>query len=1083
MSNLIDEGARKVIITEFDKNLLVEAGAGSGKTSCLVNRMIEGIKNKKFIVSETVAITFTNKAADELKERFQNELEKNYKTATDKDEKLILKESLENLDKCFIGTVHSFCEKILGERPVEVGLDPQFNEVDEITEKILLQNSWDEFLLKLKSENSQLLVNLEKIGIRVTDLIPSYNELMEYSDVNFDMKEIEKPDLQLTIRNIIDFVNENIKHIPDEEPKQGYDNLQIAILTAIRILKFNDMYKDYSKIQLIELFESKDIKVERWDNINVANELKYTKLPVLQQSYIVPALKSWREYCHYYTLSFLKAALDYYQFFRHKESIINFQDLLLKTSELLRENPEVRDYFQSKYKTILLDEFQDTDPIQAEVVFYLTGEDIFEKNWQKLIPKPGSLFVVGDPKQSIYRFRRADIDVYNLVKKLIVTSGGRVLKLISNFRSLNAIGDYLNDIFNEKLPKEANDYQASCAPLETVRENQIGTDFGVKMLKIPKDFSKKADVVKEDAEIIAKFIRNAIDNKMQLSRSKNELKAGINQDARYNDFMILLRYTDSIEVYAKALEKYGIPTRVSGGCKLGESLEVKELLTLLKLLGDYRNEILNVATLRGLFFGMSDQDLYDFKDKDGRFNFFSEIPNTLSNELKIYFKTVFEKLKLYYKWTKIYTPSVSVEKIMIDIGVFQYSLLQDNGNSRCGELYYILESIRKWETEGITDYQEMIIKLENLFKYKVKEKLDIIGNQNVVRIMNLHKSKGLESPVVFLAHPKMKVSSKPRRHIKRVNGKATGYFLISKPNGYQRKIIAQPLNWKEYENKEKEYFVAEEVRLLYVAATRAKNMLIISSENKNTKNPWKDLLKYIKDKEVLNIVDVSIEDNTTLKDDKITLEKHNEIISDCNNWYKNKVTPSYILTNPTEYKDVSTICSVSRTSGGGKVWGLAVHKLLEELVKGFEDEDLIINRIINEYNLDTGSKVKMKDIIRDFKNSDLWTRLQNAEVKYTEVPFSIKIDEEQQLFYKLKKDGSTPIILNGVIDLIFKENGEWVIIDYKTDNVSSEEDRNTLKEIYNTQLQIYQDTFEEITGEKVKERRLYFIGLSNKRFS
>ena len=173
-----------------------------------------------------------------------------------------------------------------------------------------------------------------------------------------------------------------------------------------------------------------------------------------RETHAVPTLRAWREFRHTRALAFLRPAVEAYDKRRRDEGRLNFQDQLMLAAELLRKNPEVREYFRQRFHPVLVDEFQDTDPIQAEILFFLTGStgdaerDRTERDWTAFKPAPGALFLVGDPKQSIYRFRRADIDIYNLVKDRIVQSGGEVLELSANFRSLGAIADWINPLFD-----------------------------------------------------------------------------------------------------------------------------------------------------------------------------------------------------------------------------------------------------------------------------------------------------------------------------------------------------------------------------------------------------------------------------------------------------------------------------------------------------------------------------------------------------------------------------------------------------------------------------------------------------------
>jgi ATP-dependent helicase/nuclease subunit A len=309
--------------------------------------------------------------------------------------------------------------------------------------------------------------------------------------------------------------------------------------------------------------------------------------------------------------------METYNQLKKERSILNFQDLLLDTASLLRDNPEVRQYFQNKYKALLVDEFQDTDPIQAEIMFYLTSDDPEERVWSKCKPKRGSLFVVGDPKQAIYRFRRADIDTYNRVKELIEEHGGEVLQLTMNFRTVDSVTVELNNVFSSHLPNVETDYQAAYRPLHSFKKADVDELSGIKKLTVPAEVTKKEDIIQSDAVQIAVAIK-------QLMR----------QGFKARDFMVLTRYNDGIASYAHKIEDMGIPVSISGEVIIGEMREFQELCILLRTFIDPTNQVSLLATLRGIFFGVSDAELYQWKTNGGTFSLYSDIPDSLSDHVK-----------------------------------------------------------------------------------------------------------------------------------------------------------------------------------------------------------------------------------------------------------------------------------------------------------------------------------------------------------------------------------------------------------------------------------------------------------------
>ena len=669
-----DRNERDKIEKVLDKNFLVEAGAGSGKTSSLVKRMVSIIGSGDVEVRKMAAITFTRKAAAELKERFQNQLERTFREAKNACLKGRFEQALMDLDQCYLGTIHSFCARLLRERPVEAGLEPDFKELDDIQNKLLIEKAWESYLIELKVHNPQLLEKLNYLGIELKDLKPSFQRLSSFPDIEIAYKEAPEPDIDPAFEQLKSLVERAKRAIPSIRPDKDYDDLQKAVLRADRSLRFFDLSQKSNKMKIITLFnKEKSITQNRWDSKEEAKQYR-DEFNELFRTSIEPAINLWLEYCHYHIMKFLLPGVKHFEDIRRELSALNFQDLLMKTAAMLKRYPEVREYFQGKYKCLLIDEFQDTDPIQSEIMFYLTGSNIQEQDWLKLVPKSGALFVVGDPKQSIYRFRRADIDTYNVVKELILKSGGEVLKLTANFRSQEDLGDWFNPTFKKLFPNTYTSYQAEFSSMDTIRPVETNKMSGIKILDVPEFFEKKDQIVEAEADNIARYIKWALDGNIKLARSEEEKNDGISEIPQPKDFMILSLYKDSIYIYARALERYGVPVKIAGGSSLKDSKEILELLKVFKALNDTDNQVALAAVLRVLYFGISDDELYQFKTSGGYFNIFSTIPDTLSREVASKFQGAFEALAKYHIWTKKYSPAAALEMIMNDLGLIPYTL-------------------------------------------------------------------------------------------------------------------------------------------------------------------------------------------------------------------------------------------------------------------------------------------------------------------------------------------------------------------------------------------------------------------------
>ncbi|MGA1199799.1 MAG: UvrD-helicase domain-containing protein, partial [Candidatus Latescibacterota bacterium] len=385
---LQDQTARDRIKNDLTQNFMVQAGAGAGKTYSLVGRMVEVITKGHAHIENIAAITFTRKAAGEMRGRFFNQLRKSFQTEQDPNIKDNLQEALRNIDRCFIGTIHSFCSRLLRERPVEAGLSPDFAELEERDEEIIRSEFWHGYLQQSFSDNDPALNTIDDLGIRVHDLYTFFKERCRFNDLPLKPTQTDKPNLERAKKATFDLIDETLEHIPDELP-EGTDKFMETLEQAKHMRRYRDLDDPAVCIQFLKLFDKKSsgITLKKWGaNKAYAKLLKDEDLPHLQEQYITPLLTQWKQYVYTHVVTFIDQAVQAYDDHRHQEAQLTFQDLLLKATELLRKNPEIRAFFKDRYHCLFIDEFQDTDPIQAEMLFYLTGSDIQEQDWQKLSP-------------------------------------------------------------------------------------------------------------------------------------------------------------------------------------------------------------------------------------------------------------------------------------------------------------------------------------------------------------------------------------------------------------------------------------------------------------------------------------------------------------------------------------------------------------------------------------------------------------------------------------------------------------------------------------------------------------------------
>jgi ATP-dependent helicase/nuclease subunit A len=1053
---------RQEIIQNLNVSMLVEAGAGSGKTTSLVDRMLALIATGKCTIDKMAAVTFTRKAAAELKGRFQIVLEEAHEKEKDDEIRDRYQAALARLELLFAGTIHSFCARLLRERPIEAELDPDFEELEEDENLILRDRCWTEYLEGLHAEEAPLLKEIMELGLDPAELIGTYQNLVLYPEVEVAGKKLEKPDFTGDKILLEKYLERSWKALPRTVPDSGWDNLQAILRQARLRCRHLDLNQDRNFIKVLSRFErSLKVTQNRWPTKEVALA-EQEAFDTFKQEVVIPSLARWRNYCHYFLMELVVPAVAYFKSVREKSSLMNFHDLLLKAADLLRENPEIRHYFQERFTHILVDEFQDTDPIQAEVILYLTGDDLKEKSWRKLKVIPGSLFIVGDPKQSIYRFRRADIDTYNEVKRIIKDSGGRIVPLTANFRSLPPLCDWVNPIFKKKFPPEATPYQPVFERLDPYSTVEGG---GIKQITINKvSRNNQKEIAGLDAERIASWIDWALKRNIEIIRTEEETEEGKTEEPRPEDFMILLRYKAHLPIYARALEAHGIPYEISGGGAFNESEELSHLLNLLTAVGEPEDQVALVATLRGPFFGVSDDLLYCFRKEGGIFSYLIPQDDCRDEEAKNRIGSIFTELHQFHLWSRTKPPGAALSLILDRLGIIPLAVTREMGESRAGNLLKALE-LTLWESSrALTSFADMVERLSEYYTDLDVEEMSVEpGKRHTVRLMNLHKAKGLEATVVFLADPLREPAHEPDIHISRTGEKAMGYFVATRQAAeYVREIVGLPPDWQEYENLEQKYQEAEEERLLYVATTRAKQLLVVSTyPEKQDKGPWKDLYPYLKE----------IEELESPREEIVAIAKGEitpEVFVAARNEIAEKVTkskaPSYGIESVTSMaRSVPEKMPFSEDTGKGMSWGRIIHRMLEALAKD-ENIDLeqMAKNLLKEEERLLSENESIVATVGGVMTSELWGRMKKAEQALVEVPFSLKTEE-----------GEVPIIVSGTIDLAFKEAAGWVLADYKTDKVDGNLDK--LVAYYRPQVEMYRKFWKEMSSENVKEAGLYFV--------
>ncbi len=691
---LPDQVARDRIREDLDRNLLVEAGAGSGKTTALVDRMVSLVRKHGCEVGKIVAVTFTRKAAGELRQRFQEVLEKTlFDLPLEHPERGVIAAAVRDIDQAFLGTIHAFCAKLLRERPLEAGLDPAFKEVLEVEAYRMQRRFWTGFMERLAADGDELLGEVNQLGISPDHLEGVFQELVENPDVDFQLAPVPPPDPaeHASVRNALEaLLDRALDLIPQTEPGSGWDRLQIKVRTLSywrRAMDWDDTNAFLDALAQLYRWKGKPTQ-NRWSQDSIgkkaAKDLGAAFIEFAAPEGPASALMDqW--YAHRYPAALRLASRAAQEFAQERKAhgTLNFQDLMVLTADLLRTDPVARrDLGTKKYCRIMVDEFQDTDPLQAEILLLLASnpgsslvgadglsiEGGVGEDWRDVVPRAGALFVVGDPKQSIYRFRRADISLYDFVKGRF-EAFGEVLRLEANFRSLPAIEEIVDGVFrrDDRFPEAETERQASFAPLLTQRRDGPGL-----VASYPVAGDNQEAIAQDDAARIASCIAQ---------------RTGEGGDRSPGDFMILTRNRKYLDIYARALEDRNLPVDISGA-GVGFEDELRALLILLRCLADPSNRVRVTGVLTGPLFGVGLDEIYAFRMAEGQLDITRPVdgPGPVASALDA----------MHRWWTFACTePSdVTVERLVRELGLFPFAAGGSLGQLRAGALAYVMDAVR-----------------------------------------------------------------------------------------------------------------------------------------------------------------------------------------------------------------------------------------------------------------------------------------------------------------------------------------------------------------------------------------------------
>ena len=501
---------------------------------------------------------------------------------------------------------------------------------------------------------------------------------------------------------------------------------------------------------------------------------------------------------------------------RRARGVADFDDLLIWARDLVRDNQEVRAYFQRRFSALLIDEFQDTDPIQVELAALLTAENVEDADWRSAHPSPGKLFVVGDPKQSIYRFRRADIGIYDEVKRDLLDGGLR--RLSQNFRSLPGVIGWVNRVFDSLL-EERPGVQPANVPLQAVDVELPLDRPPVIVVRGGNDQLDATGVRAAEARATAALLRQAVIDERWPVRDR---VTGEVREACWRDVAILLPTRTGLDTYEEALALAGVPYRHEGSRDYFRRQEVRDLIALLRAIDDPSDRLSLIGALRSSAFGCSDEDLVVHLGSGGAWDYRITKAEGQSEAVS----EAFELLRGLHRARGRLSLSELVQRVVEESRLVEFALTLPDGPQAAANLLAIVDGARAFTAAGGGGLRAFTRHLADSTENEAVEVDAGIAEEtdDVVRLLTIHGAKGLEFPIVVLANlgsgvqtSREPVPDEAERQLHfRVGSGGRGRSGHYSTPGFDAR-------WEA----ESAALDAERIRLLYVAATRARDHLVV----------------------------------------------------------------------------------------------------------------------------------------------------------------------------------------------------------------------------------------------------------------
>jgi len=1082
---LADSQDRFLAETTWDRNVVVVAGAGTGKTTILVNRILNLLLREPnpLAITEIVALTFTNKAATEMKQRLRAQLLR----LTEQSDELIdvflaryrlsaeqvgerARMALAQMEKAQIGTLHSFAAHLLRLHPVESEVDPFFQEDDGSRFKELFHSNWDRWL-----DDELGLSGLQHdrwrrvlAGTTLDDL-QQLTTALSGDSVNLDELERQCRSLSLegALRDWMVAMHGRAATLLAAQDRPKRRKAEQILAAAVQVLA---LVLEQGPPGLAHLTQDERAVLAKdlgkapagWDEVAFQQT---ASLIGLAQQLLTVDQSYFQE-----VMTLVRPLIDQIQHEFLVSGWIAFDGLLSRANMLLRDHPSVRARIKQTYRAILVDEFQDTDPVQYEIILYL-GEQVGRHHisWQDVELEPGKLFIVGDPKQSIYAFRRADIEAFERVVEKIRAGGGAVYSLITNFRSDEAVLDVVNNVFdrlfqsiehvqpaNERLvarPQRKPEVSVSGVQLRLVTAGEVDEEFDVQA------------ATRAEADALARWLKETLlPGTTVLDRDRRE---GLLQPGH---IALIFRKLTHAQIYLDALRRYDIAYVTDGEKHFYRRQEIIDMVNLLRVIDNPYDTIALVGVLRSPLGGMMDRDLLALQQIEGLDYQQGERLASWSHPQAEIVRRLYVRLAELHQRVPLRAVPDAIDLIFERLPLLELAAASLHGEQAVANLRKIREM-----AEALADRPHLTLTgFVDLMMNRVSEQPDEAESAlaeeslDAIRVLTIHKAKGLEFPVVIL--PSLHQGAKSPR-----KGPSVHYDWSSRCYGLRmggRSNLGSLLVEMKLAVREE----AEQRRLLYVGMTRARDLLVLSGGL--TTKPGHDTVLSLLGEAIEAEGSPSSAEQICIGTSRLTRvitpvtvvprRRRQEIHSPMATrpalepilirrqarhveWEKRRSTPRRLIPSSLtggRAEAVSPRPAARRDADLSRLVGVCAHAVLEQwdFTRPPAEICSVIEQSCRRF-VARDHPQSMADVTEDltslftrFLSSEPYTRLQRVTVLGREVPFVMPSSEGQ--------------MMEGVIDLMYRLDGGIWIADYKTDDVAVE-DLPAIADRYRSQAEMY----------------------------